>query len=207
MAEDGVPGLRERKKLQTRKALSDATLDLVFERGLENIRREDIAARAGVSIRTFNNYFASKYEALAYRQIERMKRSVRILRSRPADEPLWTAITVACTKPLEDDGGEGGVPSPAQLAAVRELLGAPEMAATLQKAVLGADGELITLIAERTGTDPAKDLYPRLVVAAIGSAWQAASEVYLNAEPPVPIVGLLRRALEQIAAGLPDPSA
>jgi len=51
-------GLRERKKHQTRKALSDAALDLIFERGVENVRREDIAARVGVSTRTFNNYFA-----------------------------------------------------------------------------------------------------------------------------------------------------
>ena len=32
--------LRERKKLDTRKALSDAALELMFERGLENVVRE-----------------------------------------------------------------------------------------------------------------------------------------------------------------------
>ncbi|MFD9888019.1 TetR/AcrR family transcriptional regulator [Amycolatopsis sp. NPDC059027] len=207
MAEDGTLGLRERKKLRTRKALSDAALDLVFERGLENIRREDIAERVGVSVRTFNNYFASKYEALAYRQIERMKRSVEVLRSRPADEPVWTAISLAFTRPLEEDGGADSVPSPAQLAAVRELMAVPEMLAVVQKAVLGADGELVAVIAERTGTDPARELYPRLVAGAIGAAWQAAADVYLHSDPPVPIVSLLRRAIEEIAAGLPDPSA
>jgi AcrR family transcriptional regulator len=60
-------GLRERKKLDTRKALSDAALELMFERGLDNFVREDVAARAGVSLRTFSNYFASKDDALAYR--------------------------------------------------------------------------------------------------------------------------------------------
>ncbi len=71
-----APGLRERKKLDTRRALSDAALSLAFERGLENVTREDIANLAGVSLRTFTNYFAGKYDALAYRQQERMRSSI-----------------------------------------------------------------------------------------------------------------------------------
>ena len=105
-------GLRERKKLDTRKALSDAALELAFERGLGNITRDDIAARAGVSVRTFNNYFTGKHEALVYRQIERIKRSLAILRGRPADEPLWTAIRMAVVEPLEADGAGLAPPRP-----------------------------------------------------------------------------------------------
>jgi len=63
---DQLPGLRERKKADTRRALSDAALGLAFERGLDNVTREDIANVVGVSLRTFNNYFNGKYEALAY---------------------------------------------------------------------------------------------------------------------------------------------
>ncbi|WP_246257130.1 TetR/AcrR family transcriptional regulator [Amycolatopsis anabasis] len=207
MADEQTLGLRERKKLHTRKALSDAALELVFERGLDNVRREDIAARVGVSVRTFNNYFASKYEALAYRQVERMRRSVALLRARPVDEPLWAAITKAILEPLEADGGTDATPSRTQLAEVRKLLASPEMQAEMSKGVFGPEGELVAVIAERTGTDPERDLYPRLVATAIGAAWQAASDVYLRADPPVPIVSLLRRALSEITAGLPDPSA
>ena len=57
-------GLRERKKVATRHALGVAAMRLAIERGLENVLVEDIAEAAGVSTRTFNNYFASKYEAI-----------------------------------------------------------------------------------------------------------------------------------------------
>ncbi|HEX4224796.1 MAG TPA: TetR family transcriptional regulator [Pseudonocardiaceae bacterium] len=204
MADDQELGLRERKKLHTRLALSDATLQLAFEVGLENVRREDIAARVGVSVRTFNNYFASKYEALAYRQIERLRRSVAALRARPADEPLWTAITAAVLEPLEAYGEEDATPSRAQLAEVRKLTAVPE----IQASTWGSFGnDLVAVIAERTGTDPDQDLYPRLVGAAVEGAWRAASEVYLRADPPVSILSLLRRALRELVDGLPDPSA
>ena len=64
-------GLRERKKRQTRIALSWAAIRLTVERGLDNVRVEDIAAEVGVSPRTFNNYFSSKGEAIAARHLER----------------------------------------------------------------------------------------------------------------------------------------
>src|ERR1700739_4805595 len=98
---DQPTGLRERKKADTRRALSDAALNLAFEHGLENVTREDIANLAGVSLRTFNNYFNGKYEALAYRQTERLRRSLATLRERPADEPLWTSITDAVLEPVQ----------------------------------------------------------------------------------------------------------
>lgn len=207
MSEELPLGLRERKKLHTRRALSDAALELAFERGLENVRREEIAERVGVSIRTFNNYFASKYEALAYRQVERIQRTVELLRRRPRDEPLWTAITESLLRPFEEDGGGDVTPSREQLAEVRTLMATPEMQGEVSKWVFGGGGELVEVIAQRTGTDWHTDLYPRLVSASVGAAWLAAAELYLEADPPVSIVVLLRRALAEIAAGLPDPSS
>src|SRR6195256_7105692 len=120
----GELGLRERKKLDTRRALSDAALELAFERGLENITREDIADRAGVSLRTFNNYFTGKYEAVAFRQVDRTRQSLAAFRERPADEPLWTAITQAMLQPLEAEGAADIRPTPEELAVIRGLLSA-----------------------------------------------------------------------------------
>ncbi|MBF6331361.1 TetR/AcrR family transcriptional regulator [Nocardia transvalensis] len=202
MADEPVLGLRERKKLDTRKALSDAALWLMFEKGIENVVREDIAARAGVSVRTFNNYFASKYEALAYRQLERMQRTIDALRARPAEEPIWDAVTAAVLEPLEADGVQFGPPTREQMRESRKLFDIPEMQAALNR---GISDDLVAAIAERTGTDPDRDLYPRLVAGALFAAYQATFEIYVRADPPVIITTILRQAFSAIAAGLPDP--
>jgi AcrR family transcriptional regulator len=197
-----VTGLRERKKADTRRALSDAALKLAFERGLDSVTREDIADVAGVSLRTFNNYFTGKYEAIAYRQIERIRRSTVLLRQRPADEPLWTSITEAVLEPLETEAVTDLIPSRGQVADIRKLLLTGEVRDVMAKEVFA---DCIDVIAERTGTDPVNDLYPRLVAAVVRAVVQAAMDAYATADPPRPITVFLRQGFAAVAAGLPEP--
>ena len=197
------PGLRERKKQQTREALSWAALRLAVERGLGNVLVEDIAAEAGVSPRTFNNYFSSKAEAIAWRHLDRTRRIADLLRARPPGEPLWESITCAA---VAQAGGERASPEPEWIAGVRLMLSEPELQGEFLRAGAAAERECAVAIAERTGTDADRDMYPRLVAAAIGAAILVANEQWLRADPPVPLAPLLRNALTQIAAGLPAPA-
>jgi AcrR family transcriptional regulator len=203
MTDADALGLRERKKADTRRALSDAAMHLAFERGLDNVTREDIAIRAGVSLRTFTNYFAGKHEAIAYRQLDRIRQGIALLRTRPADEPLWPAITDALLTPLETDGADGSVPTRAQLAELQKLLSAPGIRTALTSALFD---EWVTAIAERTGTDPAVDMYPRLVAAVMRAVVETATHAYATADPPQSITTFLRQGLAAVAAGLPEPS-
>lgn len=203
-----MTGLRERKKADTRRALSDAALRLAFERGLENVTREDVATMAGVSLRTFTNYFSGKYEALAYRQTERLRRSVALLRERPADEPLWAAITHAVLEPLEADfgdvyGDENRAPSRRELVEVRKLLMQPQVRNSVPQHLFD---EFLHVIAERTGTDPERDLYPRLVMSVVRAVGDAAADAYAQADPPVAITALIRSGFAAVEAGLPEPT-
>ena len=72
--------MRERKKQATEKALREAALRLALEHGPDNVRVDDIAEAAGVSPRTYNNYFSSREEAiLAEITAEREARVARAL--------------------------------------------------------------------------------------------------------------------------------
>jgi AcrR family transcriptional regulator len=201
----GTPGgLRERKKQATRDALSWAALRLTVAHGLENVRVEEIATAAGVSPRTFNNYFSSKHEAIIFRHLNRTRLAADALRGRPAGEPLWAAITEATLVPY---GPPEQVPGPEWTAGVRRLLAEPALQGEFARAAITARSEFAQAIAERTGTDADRDLYPNLAAAAVLTAVQTAGDQWLRCDPPVPIVTLLREALALLAAGLPDPSS
>jgi AcrR family transcriptional regulator len=198
-------GLRERKKQQTRAALSWAALRLAVERGLADVTVDEIAAEAGVSPRTFNNYFASKYEAIVWRHLDRFARVADELRDQPADQPLWTALTGAASAVFGTPDRSDPGPAAEWTAGVRLLLAQPELRGEFVKASTAAERELAAAVADRTGTDPERDMYPRLVAAAVGAAVHVAGEQWLRVDPPVALGVLLAEALEQFAAGLPAP--
>jgi MftR C-terminal domain len=66
--------------------------------------------------------------------------------------------------------------------------------------------EWVDVIAERTGTDPARDIYPRLVVSVIRAVVEAAMDAYVHANPPTHVTTLLRRGCVDVVTGLPIPA-
>jgi AcrR family transcriptional regulator len=63
------PGLRERKKQQTRRRIADTAIGLFAERGFDQVPVAEIARRAEVSEATVFNYFPTK-EDLVYDGME-----------------------------------------------------------------------------------------------------------------------------------------
>ncbi|WP_367129366.1 TetR/AcrR family transcriptional regulator [Saccharothrix sp. HUAS TT1] len=99
-------GLREQKKQATREALREAALRLALERGAENVRVDDIAEAAGVSPRTYNNYFSSREQAIvAAVAAEREARVAAAVAARPADVGLADAVVDAIVEQYTDPGG------------------------------------------------------------------------------------------------------
>ncbi len=64
MGDTAGPGLRDRKRTETRARLEEAAATLALRDGLDAATVDAISERAGVSARTFFNYFDSKEDAV-----------------------------------------------------------------------------------------------------------------------------------------------
>ncbi|GAA2459904.1 TetR/AcrR family transcriptional regulator [Streptomyces macrosporus] len=89
-------------------ALREAALRLALQRGPDNVRVDDIAEAAGVSPRTYNNYFSSREQAIvAAVTAERESRVAAAVTARPAHVRLADALTEAIleqyTEPRDRD--------------------------------------------------------------------------------------------------------
>jgi AcrR family transcriptional regulator len=69
---ESVPSLRERKKAETWQAIHEAAAGLALDEDTRHVTVEAIASEAGISQRTFFNYFATKEDAILGVQSPRM---------------------------------------------------------------------------------------------------------------------------------------
>lgn len=202
----GVAGLRERKKQQTRDALSLAALQLCLARGWADVTMEDVAEAAGVSVRTVGNYFPrGKAEAIASRHLDRMHAAADALAQRPVDERLTESVTRAVLPQFTGGSDEASLPDPATLRAIRFVLAAPEIHAEVLRANATAEQRLTEVLAERSGTDPGRDLRPALTAAVIIAAVGFALGRWLQSDPPVALAPLLREVLDTVSRGFDRP--
>lgn len=201
------PGLRERKKRETRDALSRAAVELVTERGWSAVTIDDIAARARVAPRTFRNYFPNKAAAISGRHVDRMRRVAETLAGLPAGTPLRAVLIDAAVAEFAPGAAERPAPDPDRAAAVRLMLAEPALQGELARASATARDELAAAVAALTGTDPVRDTYPQLVAAAVEAAVDVTITHCMGATRPVPMGPVLRDALERLTAGLADPAA
>ena len=187
-------GLRERKKLATKQALAWTAMQLAIERGLENVRVEDITDAVNVSRRTFTNYFSSKEEAIASLNTDRAAGAAGALRERPAGEPL--ADSLAEVFAAQHRAATGVDRERAK--AIRMLVSSPALFGEYLKTLVDAEGPLAEAIAERTGADPRADLYPHVLAAAVTAAVRAATRHWIATGSAGSLHDLIRLAVRQV---------
>jgi AcrR family transcriptional regulator len=76
-------GLRERKKRETREAITRAAWKLFERRGFDAVTVADIAADAGVSEKTVFNYFPAKEDLVFAGGMQRTAKLVELVENRP----------------------------------------------------------------------------------------------------------------------------
>ncbi|MDY7528851.1 MULTISPECIES: TetR/AcrR family transcriptional regulator [unclassified Cryobacterium] len=96
-------GLRERKRARTSEVIHIAAAELALERGLDAATIEMISDRAGVSTRTFFNYFPTKEDAVL--GIDEVAVSAELDRVRGCDEDVFLALFDLITALFEATGG------------------------------------------------------------------------------------------------------
>ncbi|MEW1835957.1 TetR family transcriptional regulator [Microbacterium sp. NPDC079995] len=91
-ADRPTEGLRERRRRETQRELSDAAIELFEQHGVSGTTVDDIAHRAGTSPRTFFRYFATK-EAAVLQPTEESESMLRaVSEAVGSGEPLLHAL-------------------------------------------------------------------------------------------------------------------
>lgn len=186
-------GLRERKKLATRSALHAAALELAVARGVEHVTAEDIAAEAGVSARTFFNYFATKEEAFVADDLDRARLFITTVVAAPGGTPIWpllrdTAIAVF-----------GVSVRPDRERALKEKLvrTSPAVVAQAMAAFARLEDELVVELHRRI--DDPSPLHARLLATSVIAALRAAIETFLASNDSPSFTDLLDEAFAVLA--------
>ncbi|TDD92121.1 TetR/AcrR family transcriptional regulator [Actinomadura rubrisoli] len=187
-------GLRERKKEATRKALHEATMRLAVEHGLDEVTVEAIADAAGVSRRTFSNYFAGKEDALLYGDEQRIRVLMETFGARPPGESSWTALRVSFHA-IVDGVGEADLrwAAQARLARVHSSVQARQLAryATFELT-------LAELIAARDGLPPG-GARSRAMAGAFMAALRIAAHVWSDERSPRTLGEIADELLDELA--------
>lgn len=192
---------RDRKKQRTRSNLILTACRLVLERGLDHVTVEDITAAAGVSARTFFNYFASKDDALIGDHfVDSEDVRARLLVVDPA-LPLIGALRVAFVPSIERLEAERDL----WFLRMRIICRNPSMMPRLLARGAVAEEAMVSAVAVRAGTDPDSG-FPMLVTAVVGAAFRTAMIRWALSTGARPLGEFVDEALNSVAGGFAEPA-
>jgi AcrR family transcriptional regulator len=161
-------GLRERKKLKTRRAIRVAAFRLFAEQGYDATTVDQIAAESEVSPSTFFRYFATKEDLVLSDDYDPLMEAA--FRARPKDEPLVESLRQAMIGPLRQ------ILATERDEMLQRMRLYREVPAIRARAMLGQKESvqmMCGLLAERTGDAP-DSLRLRAIVSAILAASEEA---------------------------------
>ncbi|WP_394620236.1 TetR/AcrR family transcriptional regulator [Lentzea sp. JNUCC 0626] len=174
----GRPPLTERRKAETRLEIAREAVRLFAEKGVSATTAEEIAAAAGISLRTLWRYTASKENCvlpLLTTGIDAMAHSLRTWRTEQGVDGLLDD--------MQRDSGRLISHLSAQLDLVRLTRTEPSLRTVWTQAHADAEPVFAEVLADRLGTS-ADDLSTRLHAAMINVALRVAVEHHAFHETP-----------------------
>ncbi|MFI0814722.1 TetR/AcrR family transcriptional regulator [Streptomyces sp. NPDC021098] len=191
------PGLRERKKIQTRQAIRRAACELFVELGYDATPVDRIAEAADVSPSTVFRYFPTKEDiVLTDEYDEAMAAGIR---DRPLDEPPVSSLRRVLIDMAGRLTAEERAEMLTRLTLIRQV---PALRARMGEGMAKTGTLLGEVLAERSGRSP-EDFEVRVLVGAVlGALHEAVFHCFDHHQVETMEAGI-DRALGMLARGLP----
>jgi AcrR family transcriptional regulator len=197
----GRPPLTERRKAATRLEIAREAVALFTAQGVTATSAEEIAAAAGISVRTLWRYFPNKESSVLPLLTGGIEATARALRSWPAGSGMAALL---------DDMERQGRETIANLSTLLDLVRLTRTEAGLRAVWLqshhDAEPVFAAALAQRAGL-PGDDLTVRIQAAMINSALRAAVEhhaFHAGTTDEVALTAAVRMAMLTAARGIPD---
>lgn len=191
---------RELNKVATREAIAHAALEFLRSGDLSSFTVDDVAMAAGVSRRTFFNYFSSVEAAVASFTQNYLDQVILELEARPTDEPVLESAQIALS-------AVGSARDLAVLAETFALTQNPQLGRFQLQAWEECSLKITDVARQRLppGTD---ELYLYALVGAVTGSCRAAFQVWfhkhgtnINNESLADLRGFLERTISHIRTG------
>jgi AcrR family transcriptional regulator len=193
-----MPGLRERKRQETLRRITDAGICLFIEKGIDATTLDEIAAMAGISRRTFFHYFKSKDDILLSLQngmgemiAERVRQANDT--ASPIDAIRASVIAVCAEVPADD-----------MVAIDRLMRSSPAVQARKQASYVAHERTLFAALRARW-PDPAREMALRLVAMLAIGAIRLATEAMGQEDERRSLIELLNAAFAALTYELSGP--
>ncbi|MEU9569260.1 TetR family transcriptional regulator [Streptomyces massasporeus] len=192
-----APGLRERKKIKTRRAIRTATYALIEEQGYDATTIEQIADRAEVSPSTVLRYFPAKEDIVVTDEWDPVMTAE--LRARPADESWADTLRYVMRTALDLALAEEP-----DVIRLRTRLGVevPAVRARMLENAAATGRLLRDALAERSGLDP-DSLELRVLTMSVMGGLMEVCHYWAETGHRDDIRDLVDRALDVLEHGLP----
>ena len=196
-------GLRERRKRETRQAISDIATQMFVDRGFGEVTIAQVADAAGVAKMTVTNYFPRK-EDLVFDRAEAVIRSLAdVVAARAPGESLLAAIRRDYAEAVARADVTIGLSSPAFAGMV---LSSPVLVSRVREMLDRREQLLGDAIAAETGTDGPEQRLVAVLLASVHRVLAAeASRRSLEGQPREQICAVLAGAATR-AFDLLEPS-
>ena len=190
------PGLRERKKANTKLTIQQHALHLFHEQGYAATTIEQIAAAAEISPSTFFRYFPSKEDVVLYDDLDPLLFAA--IEAQPAElspiQAMRDAMRIVFTGLSLEEAAQ-------QQERARLILTVPELRMRVMDEFVGMIDRIAEVIAKRIGRR-SEEFEMRIFSGAMLGALYAAFFAGLK-DPQLDFVSLMDASMSYLEAGLP----